>query len=56
MLMVSEVIFGKVGHNETVILTWAVHDPFEHVSIGLSLVRDQGHSWDGYTRVCVGGP
>ena len=45
--MVSEAIFGKVGHNETVILTWAIHDPFEHVSISMSLMKDQGYSRDG---------
>ena len=46
-LVVSEAIFGKVGNNEAMILTWAIHDPFEHVSIGLSLARDRGYSWDG---------
>ena len=40
MLIVSEAIFGKVGQNKAVILTWAVHDPFKHVLISLSLVRD----------------
>jgi hypothetical protein len=50
MLMVSEAIFGKVGHNEAVILTRDVHDPFEHVSISLSLVRDQGCSRDGILK------
>jgi hypothetical protein len=46
-LVVSEAFFGKVGHNEAVILTWAIHDPFEHVSISLSFARDQGCSRDG---------
>ena len=45
--MVSETIFGEVGHNEAMILTWVVHDPFEHVSISLSLARDRGYSRDG---------
>jgi hypothetical protein len=47
MLVVSEAIFGKVGNNKSMILTWAIHDPFEHISISLSLMRDQGHSQDG---------
>ena len=47
MLVVSMAIFGKVGNNKAVILTWAIHDPFEHISISLSLVRDRGRSQDG---------
>jgi len=43
-LVVSEAIFGKVGHNKAVILTWAIHDAFEHVSVSLSLVRGRGYS------------
>jgi hypothetical protein len=31
-LVVSEAIFGKVGNDEALILTWAIHDPFEHIS------------------------
>jgi hypothetical protein len=45
--VVSEANFGKVGNDGALILTWAIHDPFEHISISLSLVRDQGHSQDG---------
>ena len=45
--MISDAIFGKVGDNEAMILTWVVHDPFEHVSIGLFLMRDRGCSRDG---------
>jgi hypothetical protein len=47
MFVISDVVFGKVGHNEAMILTWDVHDPFEHVSISLSLAMDQGYSRDG---------
>jgi hypothetical protein len=50
MLVVSEAIFGKVGNNESMILTWAIHDPFEHILISLSLARDRGHSQDGILR------
>ena len=46
-LMVTEAIFGKVAHNEDMILTWAIHYPFEHALIGLSLARDRGCSRDG---------
>ena len=45
--MVSEAIFVKVGHNEAVILTWAIHDPFKHVLISLPHARDRGYFWDG---------
>ena len=42
--MISEAILGEVGYDKAMILTWVVHDPFKHVSISLSLVRDQGYS------------
>ena len=42
--MISDTFFGKVGHNEAMILTWAIHDAFEHVSVSLSLVRGRGYS------------
>jgi hypothetical protein len=44
--VISNVIF-EMGDDEAVILTRAIHDPFKHVSISLSLVRDQGCSQDG---------
>ena len=46
-LVISDAIFGKVGHDEAMILTWDVHDPLEHVLIGLSLMRDRGYPRDG---------
>ena len=47
MLVISDTILGKVGHHEAVILTWVVHDSFEHVSISLSLTRGRSSSQDG---------
>ena len=50
MLVISDAIFRKVGDNEAMILTWVVHDPFEHISIGLSLIRNRGYPWDGVLK------
>ena len=39
--MINEAILSEVGYDEAMILTWVVHDPSKHVSIGLPLMRDQ---------------
>ena len=33
--MIGDAIFSEVGHNEAMILIGAVHDPLEHIPIGL---------------------
>ena len=45
-MLISNAIFGKVGHGEAVVLTWAIHDPLEHVPVGLLLASIQNSLGD----------
>ena len=37
MLLVCDVILGEMGHDEAMVLTRAIHDPLEHILVGLLL-------------------
>jgi hypothetical protein len=54
MPLISDAIFGEVGHNEATILIGTVHDLLKHVPVSLLLVSVHDHPWDSILKFDLG--